>query len=246
MSTAAEFYTGIVPDVYTVLRATTFDAARYAGFVRRAGQPALELGCGDAGPFVELVRQGFDIDGVDSSQDMLDRCHSRADTEGLPIVTYCQPMENLHLPRRYQTIYLAGPTFNLLPDDDTAYRALQGILNHLLPRGQAMVPLWIPNPTPAHEIGRTREARTADGSTGRCTIDSEDYDKAARTRRSDMHYELDSEASIQHVRRSWIIHWHTPDGFANLADSAGLEVSQADPVQDGEFTVFLRRPGTMQ
>lgn len=45
MSTA-DFYTGIVADVYTSLRSTTFDAEPYLEFVDRAGQPALELGCG--------------------------------------------------------------------------------------------------------------------------------------------------------------------------------------------------------
>ncbi len=95
---AADFYTGIVTDVYAALRSTTFDAGRYLEFVRDAGQPALELGCGDDGPFLELLRRGIDIDGVDSSQDMLDRCQAQADIEGLRIATYCQPMQDLALP----------------------------------------------------------------------------------------------------------------------------------------------------
>ena len=92
MSAAADFYTGIIPDVYTALRGATFDAARYLDFVEQTGQPALELRCGDDGPFLELVRLGFDVDGIDSSQDMLDRCHARAAAENLQITTYCQLM----------------------------------------------------------------------------------------------------------------------------------------------------------
>ena len=138
---AADFYTGIVADVYAALRSTTFEYGRYLDFVRNAGQPALELGCGENGPFLELLRRGIDIDGVDSSQDMLNRCHAQADIKGLRIATYCQPMQDLTSPRRYRAIYLAGPTFNLLPDDDAARRTLQGIADHLVPGGQAMVPL---------------------------------------------------------------------------------------------------------
>jgi len=166
---AADFYTGIVADVYAALRSTTFDAGRYLEFVRDAGQPALELGCGEDGPFLELLRRGIDIDGVDSSQDMLDRCQAQADIEGLRIATYCQPMQDLKLPRSYRAIYLAGPTFNLLPDDDTARRTLQGIADHLEPGGQAMVPLWIPPATDQQEFGRTREASVAGGMTARYT-----------------------------------------------------------------------------
>ena len=241
---AADFYTGIIPDVYTALRSTTFDAARYIEFVRHAGEPVLELGCGDDGPFLELARQGIDIEGVDSSQDMLDRCLARASAEGLHVVTHHQPMQDLALPREYRAIYLAGPTFNLLPDDDTAHRALQRIAEHLDPDGRAMVPLWIPGPTRKQEIGRTREAVRADGSTARYTIHAEEYDESRRTRRTRTLYELHKGQHVERVRRDWIIHWHTPDGFADLAPTAALEITRHDPIENGEFTVYLRRAST--
>jgi hypothetical protein len=84
-----------------------------------------------------LRRRGFDVDGVDSSADMLDQCHARAAGEGLDVVVHHQKMETLDLPRRYRSIFLAGPTFNLLPDDDTALMALRGIRAHLEPGGTA-------------------------------------------------------------------------------------------------------------
>ncbi|GAB3537806.1 hypothetical protein GCM10027403_22800 [Arthrobacter tecti] len=236
---ASDFYTGIVPDVYSALRGTTFDAGRYLEFVRQTGQPALELGCGDDGPFLELVRQSIDIEGVDSSQDMLNRCNARAEAQNLHIVTYCQAMEDLALPRTYRAIYLAGPTFNLLPDDDAAYRALKGIAGHLAPGGVAMVPLWIPNRTPEQEFNQTRQATTYAGSIARYTVESEDYDETRRTRTTRTVYELRHGQQVERVRRDWIIHWHTPTGFADLAHAAGLEVIRADPLVDGEFTVYL-------
>ncbi|THJ67961.1 class I SAM-dependent methyltransferase [Arthrobacter echini] len=242
---ASDFYTGIVPEIYTALRGTTFDAARYVEFVGQAGQPALELGCGDDGPFFELLRRGVDVDGVDSSQDMLDRCHARADAEGLQVRTYCQPMQELALPRTYRAIYLVGPTFTLLPDDDAAYRTLQGIAAHLHPDGRAMVPLWIPEPTPAEEFGRVREARTADGALARYTIESEEYDSSTlRTRRTHTRYELQRDDQMERVDRVWTIHWHDPDQFVDLARSAGLVVARMDPLEDREFTGYLRRTGT--
>lgn len=238
---AADFYTGIVTDVYAALRRTTFDADRYLEFVRQVGQPALELGCGDDGPFFELARQGIDVEGVDSSADMLERCQARADAENLRIVIHCQRMEDLDLPRRYRAIYLAGPTFNLLPDDDAAQRALHRIAGHVLPGGQVMVPLWIPPATPPHEVGQTREATTVDGATARYTIESEDYDETTRSRRTHTRYELIRHDDQEQVQRDWVIHWHTPESFATLARTAGLEVSDITPIVDGEFTMYLQR-----
>lgn len=236
---AAELYTGIVTDVYAALRSNTFDADRYLEFVGDAGQPALELGCGDDGPFLELVRRGIDVDGVDSSQDMLDRCHARADVQGLRIVTHCQQMQDLALTRRYRAIYLAGPTFNLLPDDDTARRALKGIAAHLEPGGHAMVPLWIPPATDPEELGRTRHATVAGGRTARYTVESEDYDVAGRTRCTHTRYELDDGQHVEVLRRDWIIHWHTPDSFTQLAQDAGLIVARITPLENQEFTAHL-------
>lgn len=241
---AADFYTGIIPDVYTALRSTTFHATRYLEFVGQAGQPALELGCGDDGPFLELIRQGIDVDGIDSSHDMLDRCHARAAAEDLHIVTHCQPMQALALPRTYRAIYLAGPTFNLLPDDDTAFHALKSIAGHLQPGGQAMIPLWIPNPTAESEFDRTREAAAGDAATARYTIESEDYDEVRRTRQTRTLYELRTGKHVQQVRRDWVIHWHTPAGFTELARAARLEIVHLDPIEDGEFTAYLQPVST--
>ncbi|WP_268234601.1 hypothetical protein [Microbacterium faecale] len=42
---AAEFYTGIVPEVYSALRGTHFSSDRDRTFIQEHGLPALELGC---------------------------------------------------------------------------------------------------------------------------------------------------------------------------------------------------------
>ena len=60
------------------------------------------------------------MDGVDSSADMLACRRVEADAPGRELNLYEQSMEQLDLPRRYRSIYLAGPTFNLLADDATA------------------------------------------------------------------------------------------------------------------------------
>lgn len=53
---------------------------------------------------------------------MLERCRNNAVALGLDVTLHHQKMEELSLKRRYRSIYLAGPTFNLLTDDETALR----------------------------------------------------------------------------------------------------------------------------
>ena len=90
-----------------------------------------------------------------------------------------RPSSRSELARRYRSIYLAGPTFNLIVDDDTAWRALARIRLHLEPDGSALIPLFIPRPLPAEALGVTRTHLTGDGRMMRCTVVSEDRDDTA-------------------------------------------------------------------
>lgn len=46
----ADFYTGVVAELYGPLKSFSQDPEPYAAFVQQAGVPALELGCGDVNP----------------------------------------------------------------------------------------------------------------------------------------------------------------------------------------------------
>ena len=138
------FYTGLVARLYAPLRSADPDPAPYAALVRRCGGPALELGCGDGDPLLALRAEGLDVEGLDSSADMLDRCRARAEAAGLDVVLHHASMETMDLGRTYRAMYLAGATFNLLPDDDRAAAALLRIHAHLEPGATALVPLIVP------------------------------------------------------------------------------------------------------
>jgi len=245
---AADYYSGLVADAYAKLKSTSFAAQPYADFVRTNGQPGLEIGCGDGEPLLELCAGGLDVDGVDSSLDMVKRCRDNASRLRLNVDVHHQRVEDLALQRRYRSIYFAGPTFNLLPDDETACRALQRIGENLTDHGVAMIPLWIPEPTPPAEMGVSREAEDH-GAVLRYTALSETYDETTRTRTTSARYEKVGAAAAETVDREWIIHWHTPDGFRALCDRAGMtvirladDITGADPTDTSEsFTATLQR-----
>lgn len=249
MTDPAAFYTGIVADIYGPLRGDgPPDPAPYAAFVRRTGEPALELGCGDGDPLLDLRELGFDVDGLDSSPDMLDRCRVRAAERGVEVVVHCQPMQSMRLPRRYRSVYIAGPTFNLLPDDATAAAALSRIAEHLLPDGAALVPLFIPEPTDPKVFGVARRHTTAAGVHMAFSALAETYDAERRTRITDVRYELTTDGATTVDDRQWLLHWYTQDAFREMAESAGLRVAAvrrhtggpAEP-DDTDVVVILTR-----
>lgn len=245
----ALFYTGLVADLYSPLRSSDPDPEPYAGFIAAAGQPALELGCGDGDPLLELRSRGLDVEGLDSSPDLLEKCRRRAADRGLDVTLHEQRMEELDLPRTYRSMFIAGPTFNLLPDDDTAYRALLGIHRHLEPGGSALIPLFIPQPTPSAAIGHRREGIDEHGSTIRFSIQSELRDELSRTQTSVLRYERITEGETEALERQWILHWHTQDGFRSLAEGAGFKVAAIlDPSgrpaspDDAIYAFWLTKP----
>ncbi|HJB62464.1 MAG TPA: class I SAM-dependent methyltransferase [Candidatus Microbacterium pullistercoris] len=221
---AAEFYTGIVPEVYSALRGTRFSSDRYRTFIQEHGLPALELGCGEDGPFFELASAGYDVIGVDSSADMVRRGRERLERNQITAEIHHQRMEELNLEATFASIYLAGPTFNLLPDDTTALNSLQAIARHLRPAGAALIPLWMPQPTPPEHMGVTRVSPSAAGE-ARYTVVDETYDRDRRVRTTHVRYELITEREPLVADRAWVIHWFSDDVFRELATTAGLRAA---------------------
>lgn len=220
----AHFYTGIVVDAYARLKASSFDADLYRDFVVAHGQPGLEIGCGDGQPLLDLCASGLEVEGVDSSEDMLQRCRANALRRGIEVRLHHQRVEDLALHRRYSSIYFAGPTFTLLPDDETARLALLAIHRHLTDDGLALIPLWIPDPTPTEELGICRSHDDGLGVEVRYTPVSETSDPVGRTRVTSTRYERVTATGTQGAEREWIIHWHTPSSFRRLCRETGLDI----------------------
>jgi SAM-dependent methyltransferase len=243
------YYTGLVARLYRPLRSEVPDPEPYARFVAASGEPALELGCGDGDPLLDLRGRGLDVEGLDSSADMLVRCRDAAAAAGVRVVLHEQAMETMDLGRRYRSIYLAGATFNLLPDDEAAAQSLRRIHEHLDAGGSTLVPLFIPEATAPESFGRARETTDGDGRVLRVTPVSEERDEDRRDQVTIMRYELDEDGETIVVERLWLIHWHTQSGFRQLAADAGLEVHSVRGVDgrpaepDASVFVFRLTPG---
>ena len=243
------FYTGLVAQLYAPLRSMAPDPEPYARFIATSGEPVLELGCGTGDPLLDLRGRGLEVEGLDASADMLERCRSEAARRGIDVVLHHQPMESMDLGRRFRSIFLAGPTFNLLVDDDIARRTLDRIGVHLHPQGSALIPLFLPVATPSEHLNRPREHTTLDGTVMRVTAIAEQRDELHRTQTTILWYELVAAGNVIVDERPWILHWHTQDEFRQLAAEAGLAVravltAEATPAtaNDQSFVFVLTNP----
>ncbi len=221
---ASQFYTGLVAELYEPLAGYRARAADYLPFIERFGQPVLELGCGSGNPLLEIARNGIEIEGVDSSAVMLERCRERASAEGIDVTLHLAEMQSMDLPRRYRSIFLAGATFTLLPSDDDAFAALERIHDHLEPEGAALIPLALPDePALERSVGRFRETRSDDGQTLRFGALDVDFDRDAREVRSTLRYErIAPDGVVESEDRVFYTRWWSQDAFRGMLIRAGF------------------------
>lgn len=131
------------------------EIAYFRRAIERFGEPALDLGCGTGRLLFPLLAAGLDVEGVDTSDDMLAWATKLAVPQGLKPVLHAQAMHELHLPRRYRTIFICD-SFGIGGDRAQDRRALECVYQHLepggvlvftqeLPYNQASIwPEWLP------------------------------------------------------------------------------------------------------
>jgi SAM-dependent methyltransferase len=251
---ASDFYTGIVADLYDHLVAKPAPAGLYRRLIRDGGEPALELGCGSGHPILDLRADGLDVEGLDASDDMLAICRRKAAARGLHVTLHRQEMQQLDLPRRFRTIFLAGPSFQLLLTQDDAERALERIFHHLEPGGRTVIPLYVPPLLGGAELAtdtwraRPDVRREEDGALLRLS-ERFRYDLDAQLLLARLRYEiLRDGAVVAHEEREWRLRWHTQEQFRALLEHAGFTDVQAvrgdlapSSAGDPAFVMLARR-----
>lgn len=106
---------------------------------------ALDLGCGTGRLLLRYLAAGLDVDGVDTSADMLAICREKASARGIHVSNlYHQSMQELVLPRKYRTIYIPCGTFCLIIDRAQAFEALRRFYAYLEQGGVLIFNLFWP------------------------------------------------------------------------------------------------------
>ena len=114
----------------------------FGGYVAH-GQPALDAGCGTGRLLVPWLRAGYDVDGCDTSADMIARCREQAAAEGLHPHLDVTPLHGLAPRRSYRTIVVCG-VFGLGSSRDEDAEALRRLHDALTPGGMLLIDNELP------------------------------------------------------------------------------------------------------
>lgn len=229
-----------------------------------AGQPALDAACGAGRILIPYRRAGLDVDGCDISPDMLALCRERAEREGAGALNlYAQPLHELDLPRRYQTIFVCGG-FGLGADRHRDFEALRRLHAHLDDGGVLLLdnevpyspshwwPYWLKRerprlPRPWPEEGQQRTA--TDGTRYELRSRLTDIDALAQTVTLEMRARMsrNGETFADEHRLLNMTLYFTHELLLMLRQTGFREVEvragYADraPTRDDDFVVFIAK-----
>lgn len=135
-----EAYTDFAFVYDTLMDNTPYEAwcTRITDILRGAGiekDLVLDLGCG-TGTLTELLaKEGYDMIGVDYSQEMLARAMEKRDESGLPILYLLQDMREFELYGTVKAVVSVCDSLNYLLEEEEVIETFRLVNNYLDPKG---------------------------------------------------------------------------------------------------------------
>jgi ubiquinone/menaquinone biosynthesis C-methylase UbiE len=248
-------YSGIVAAAYDHYFGAEpyWDQAFYESRLRANGGRALEVACGSGRLLLPLARDGLQVEGLDTSRDMLDRLRARARVLNLSPVLHEAPMQDFDLTRRYRTVFVPATSFGILVQPDEIAAALACFWRALEPGGEVLVP--VSEASAASEAVADwrvrRDIRLPEEDAQLVVFERIGYEDDGRLQRWYLRYEVRRRQRPRQVFfREHAVRHYGADEFRALLQAAGFEgievrrgytePQSSDPEDDLVFSA--RRP----
>jgi SAM-dependent methyltransferase len=135
------------PELYDLLfDSLDFDIPYWLDVARAAKGPLLEVACGTGRVLLPILKEGFDIDGFDSSPAMISRLHEKARTNGLTVRADVADMREFSMGRRYARLICAFNGFAHCETTEDQIRVLKRSYEHLESGGALIIHMSYPGP----------------------------------------------------------------------------------------------------
>lgn len=234
MSDPSNFYTGLVAELYEPLAGGISDSSRFIKFVEKHGEPALEICCGTGLPLLDLLEAGLDVEGVDSSKDMLEICEAKARKRGLRAKLHQAKMQDFKVLRRFRSVYIANGSITLLPSDEDLRQTLRAIIECLDPGGVVLFDLDVPKVDDLRRhIGKFRESQD-EGCLIRVGMTRVDWHEEDSELSIKLRYErISPKGEVESVDRDWFRKVWSVDRFCELLVDSGFCIGEVEALDGG-------------
>lgn len=225
-----QHYKGLIAEWYDDwLKEYTGDIDYYSAFFKGFEGRVLELACGTGRVLIPIAQTGVKIDGLDTSEDMLAILQKKASELGLnKIDLHKQSMEDFDLEEKYDAIFVATGSFQLLTKTEGALSSLHCVHQHLTDTGFFMLDLFIPWDNIIDEDEKdgqyrvTRDRSRPDGSRS-IVLERYEIDIPKQLKLGTYKYEFYEGNHLAHcVADELPIRWYWKDEFLSLLHDAGF------------------------
>ncbi|HXH55022.1 MAG TPA: methyltransferase domain-containing protein [Gammaproteobacteria bacterium] len=107
----------------------------YRSYVASAKGPILAPMCGSGRFLLPLLEEGFDIQGFDASEHMLEALHSKAKSKNLKPDVWQDFVKDLKKQEKYGLVFIPAGSFGLIIDIEESIEALKIFYEHLNTEG---------------------------------------------------------------------------------------------------------------
>lgn len=227
------------------------DVEYYRARLQECGGPVLEPAVGNARVYVPLREAGIDIDGFDSSGEMLAYGREACQVRNIVASLSNQTFGTFHYERRFAAAIIPAGSFQLITDTNDALAFLRRLHDHLLPGGRLIMDVGgigglFGSATPA------RSWKTAEGDLLTLLDHQAEPDYVSQTTSSYLRYErwsggklVESELDL-FTLRWWGMQELTlaleATGFSNVIVSSDYVFGKV-PRKDTETLTFEARRG---
>lgn len=111
----------------------------YLDYAKRVGGPILEPMCGTGRYLLPLLTERLDVEGLDSSIEMLRHCRTRATALGVVPILHEGRLEDFVAERPYALAFIPSGSFSLLTNEKLVRRCLERLYALLRPGGSFVV-----------------------------------------------------------------------------------------------------------
>ncbi len=227
-------------------------------FLNEHPGPALELGCGSGRLLLPLRANGYLIEGLDNSPDMLQLCRNQP--SGEDVILHHASMEDFDTGAKYGAITIPAFTLQLIPIE-TIPEVLANIRRHLHPDGGLYLTTFIPWAEITGELESDtwyadQETQLENGNTARCHTRFQ-IQRLSQLLTREHRYEISSQKSLTSKEKvlesSETTHhltWFWPRELTMMLHHAGFSIEklitdfdpEADFDNDGQILTVIATP----
>ncbi|MDN3712102.1 class I SAM-dependent methyltransferase [Paracoccus cavernae] len=212
--------------------------------------PILEPAVGNGRIFVPLLQEGFQIEGFDASEEMLNYCRDACQKRNLSADLTLQTFEEFSYGKSFAAIIVPAGSFQLITDEVAAAAVLKRFYDHLAPEGRLIIDL-----DPIGGIlappGPIRSWTTEGGDLLTLTDNRVQTNHLAQTTLSHSRYDLWRNGALIETElelfklRWWGVHEFRlalrDAGFADVQVSGNYQHGRAPQPEDEIFTFEAKR-----